>query len=185
MCLHVLRQLHRLLLVWGQMVNVMAITVVPVSLLLSYQYVLCVQCVSVCLYCVLCCGPVCVRSVCVGVLWPCVFVSVLWCVVVLCVCVRSVRVSLVCVCVCVCWFKTPPCVDQKTSPCVPVKRPCLMWHGRFAGTHGGVLNVHTEVFSEPRHTPHNTQHFFKCFLHEVSNSPTNEWACARALWHSG
>ena len=45
MCLHVLRQLHRMLLVIGQMVNVTAITVVPVSLLSSYQFVLC-------------CGPV-------------------------------------------------------------------------------------------------------------------------------
>ena len=52
---------------WGQMVDMTAITVVPVSLLSSYQYVSCVCSVSVCV--VLC-----------VVLWPCVF------------CVRSVRV---------------------------------------------------------------------------------------------
>ena len=69
MCFHVLRQLHRLLLMWGQMVNVTAITVVPVSLLSSYQYVLC-------------CGPVC--------LCPCCACSCVWSV---CACVDSKRFS--------------------------------------------------------------------------------------------
>ena len=78
MCLHVLRQLHRLLLVWGQMVNVMAIAVVPVSLPLS-KCVVCVQCAAVCVCVVSCVVALCVcgRSVCVGVLWPCASESVL------------------------------------------------------------------------------------------------------------
>ena len=35
----------------------------------------------------------------------------------------------------------------KTSPCVPAPRPHVSKHARGAGTHGDVLNVHTEVFS--------------------------------------
>ena len=34
----------------------------------------------------------------------------------------------------------------KTSPCVPAPRPHVSKHARGAGTHGDVLNVHTEVF---------------------------------------
>ena len=35
----------------------------------------------------------------------------------------------------------------KTSPCVPATTPaCVKTCGRGAGTHGGVLNLHTEVF---------------------------------------
>ena len=67
MCLHFLRQLHRLHPVRGEMVNVTAITVVPVSLRSSYQYVLCV-----CNVCVVGCGPVWVRSVRVRVCLVCV-----------------------------------------------------------------------------------------------------------------
>ena len=103
MCLHVLRQSPEC-----QVINV-TITVVPVSLLSSDQYVLCVQCVSMGeLCCVLCCGLV---YVCVGVLVSvlCMFV----CVFVFGVCLR-VQIQNASVC----RFKTPPCV--------PAKRPCLM-----------------------------------------------------------
>ena len=41
----------------------------------------------------------------------------------------------------------------KTSKCrfirplrVPAKRPCHIRHGRLAGTHGDVLNLHAEAF---------------------------------------
>ena len=76
------------------MVNVTAITAVPVSLLWSYQYVfLCVQCVSV-----VCC----VVALCV---WP---FCVCWCVVTLC--------PVLCVFVCVCFV----CVVKVCQRCVRV-----------------------------------------------------------------
>ena len=69
-------------------------------------------------------------------------------------------------------FKTPVC-PSKTSPCVRPRRPvyagttrtCYNVRARGAGTHGDVLNVHTEAFLNPhtgvlqRFTPqHKTQH---------------------------
>ena len=80
-----------------------------------------------------------------------------WCVGVLsvscaCRCACSVCVS-VCACRCV-WcgtLKTSVC-GFKTVSCVPAKRPCHIRHGRFAGTHGGVLNLHTEAFWIYAHT---------------------------------
>ena len=42
--------------------------------------------------------------------------------------------------------KKPPCVDSKRPRCVPAPRPHVSKHARGAGTHGDVLNVHTEVF---------------------------------------
>ena len=57
-----------------------------------------------------------------------------------------------------CRFKNVSVCTVRTSRCVPGKRPC----GRFAATHGGVLNVHTDTFwtytrrgfprAKPRHT---------------------------------
>ena len=118
MCLHVLRQLHRLLSVWGEMVNVAAITVVPVSLLSSYQHVLCVQCVCA----VLCCGPVCVWPFCVWSVLCCESVSALClCVFGLCVLIQNVSV---------CRFKTSPCLPANAR----------------VSCDTGVLPVNTEAF---------------------------------------
>ena len=67
----------------------------------------------------------------------------LWCVVdVLCVC-WCVRWCVWCgtLKTTVCRFRTPPC-----APCAPAKRPCRIRHGRFGGTHGDVVNLHTEAF---------------------------------------
>ena len=76
-----------------------------------------------------------------------------WCL----VCCVSVGVC-VCVCVGVCgatWHaENPPCVGFQTSPCVRSKRLRVYRKharmcstcARFSGTHGGVLNVHTETF---------------------------------------
>ena len=41
-----------------------------------------------------------------------------------------------------CRFKTPPCVHSKR----PRVSTCINTCGRGAGTHGDVLNVHTEAF---------------------------------------
>ena len=97
---------------------------------------------------------------------------------------------------------TSPCVRSKRPPCVPAPRPHVSYMWTWC-THGGVLKLHTEVFSVPRHThhtphtthnaqhtTHNTHHrtniqIYKFFLHEASNSPTNERAKVFALWHSG
>ena len=53
----------------------------------------------------------------------------------------------------------------ETLPCVLSKRPCLVRHGRFDGTHGSVLkvihgsvlNAHTALFSVQERNAH-TQH---------------------------
>ena len=76
-------------------------------------------CVCVCVGVLVCCAvSLCVVcGACVGV--ECVVCGCLWC-------------------ACVCRFKTPPCV--------PAKRPCHIRHGRFGGTHGDVLNLHTKAF---------------------------------------
>ena len=67
-----------------------------------------------------------------------------------------------------CPSKKPLC-RFKTSPCVPAPRPHVVTHmrvayARGAGTHGDVLNLHTEVFSAcqaaPHTTPHNTTSIF-------------------------
>ena len=101
-----------------------------------------------------------------GVCGVCVCWCVCWCVWWWGVC--GVCVLVVCVLVCVvCRFKAPPCV--------PAKRPCHTRHGRFGGTHGDVLNLHTEAFwiytrthnmnTNTEHeqntdtTPYHTQHF--------------------------
>ena len=71
------------------------------------------------------------------------------CGVAVCVAVWFVGV-VVCRCGCGCGcgvlcgtLKTPVCTF-KTSPCVPAPRPCQKkW---TCGTHGDVLNVHTEAF---------------------------------------
>ena len=40
-----------------------------------------------------------------------------------------------------------PCVHPKRPPCVPATTPtCVYTRGRVAGTHGDVLDVHTDVF---------------------------------------
>ena len=52
----------------------------------------------------------------------------------------------------------------KTFPCVPAKRPCHIRHGRFGGTHGEDLNLHTEALLNP-HT-HTTTHTHEHHLHE-------------------
>ena len=94
------------------------------------------------------------------------------CCVVMCGVGAGVGAQCVCVCVCgggcvvrgaccVCWVcnaawhaeKLPVC-RFKTSPCVRSKRLRVYWqnarmcstHARFAGTHGSVLNLHTETF---------------------------------------
>ena len=61
---------------------------------------------------------------------------------------------------------TPVCPSQK-PPCVDSKRPRVYRHprphvantcARGAGTHGDVLNLHTEVFSACQAAPHSTPH---------------------------
>ena len=70
-----------------------------------------------------------------------------------------------------------PCVRFKTSACVPAPSPhfsymwawCRYTRGRFERTHGGVLNVHTGVFtcfSPCRTTPHHT--------HQSHTTTTND-----------
>ena len=70
-------------------------------------------------------------------------------------------------------IKTSPCARNHNVPvctqskrlrvCTATKtRTCVSTCARGAGTHGDVLNLHTEVFSAcqaaPHTTPHNTQH---------------------------
>ena len=43
--------------------------------------------------------------------------------------------------------KKPPCVDSNVPVCTGTTRTCVTTCGRGAGTHGDVLNLHTEVFS--------------------------------------
>ena len=120
----------------------------------------CVVCVLVCV-CVGVCVGVCAESVwemcvlCFGAV-VCCFCVALWC-----WCVVCVRVCVVCVrCVCVlCVWRglargKPPVCRFKTSPCVGSKRLRVYRQNarmcstcaRFASTHGGVLNLHTETF---------------------------------------
>ena len=65
----------------------------------------------------------------------------------------------------VCRFKNASVCTFKTSPCMPATRAHAFEHVRVASihgdvfecTHGGVLNLHTGVFSVPHHTtPHHT-----------------------------
>ena len=115
---------------------------VSLSLSLSVSLCFCLSlslCLSVSLSvwccCVLCCVVLCVVVLC----------GVVWCV---CVCVCGV-----CVCVCVVvgfarlgTQKKPPCVDSK-RPRVYRHHAHMCYHmRRGAGTHGDVLNLHTEVF---------------------------------------
>ena len=86
-------------------------------------------------------------SFCVVVVCCCV--AVMWCVVVVClVCV----VVLLYVVVChaektpVCAFKTPACVRSKRPRVYGTTRTCFSTCARGAGTHGDVLNVHTQAF---------------------------------------
>ena len=123
--------------------------------------VLCRCCVVSC-----CCYVVCVcecmwcgRGVVCGVVLRVVVVVVVVLLSVLCCCVCGVWVCLVCG-VCVVWHAEKPwkhpCVAPDTPPCVDSKRPRVYRHhalvfktcGRAAGTHGDVLNRHTEACRE-------------------------------------
>ena len=81
----------------------------------------------------------------------------LWCVCVVCdVCVRCGVCAVWCLwCLCVwrglargkhpvCRFQTPPCVRSKRFRVYQQNARMLNTCARFASTHGGVLNVHTE-----------------------------------------
>ena len=91
------------------------------SLCLCLRVVVCGVCVVSCGLCAVCCACWCGCCCCV------------WCVVVFgCVVWHAEKTS-------VCRFKT--------SPCVPAPRlACVKTCGRGVGTHGDVLNLHTEVF---------------------------------------
>ena len=87
---------------------------------------------------------------------PCVVVVVV-CLVCCVLCVVS------CVLCLVLWcdtLKTHPVCPFKTSPCVPATRAHVFYTcARVAGTHGDILNGHTEGFSACHTTTqHNTQH---------------------------
>ena len=64
----------------------------------------------------------------------------------------------------VCRFKTPPCVHSKrlhvcrqhAHMCFNMCAWCRFTRGRFARTHGDVLNVHTGFVRVSHHTPHRT-----------------------------
>ena len=132
--------------------------------------------VCVCVVLAMCaCSVVYVLRVCVGcafrvlVLWCAVLCRYVWCWCwcwcamcgVWCLwCVVSVRVLIQNASVC----------RFKTSPCVPPKRPCHIQHGRFGGTHGGVLNLHTHTHKTPtteRQT--DTDRRLSFYLHLSSN----------------
>ena len=95
---------------------------------------------------------------CVLVLWCTVLYRYVWCGVcgVCVVCVVCVRCGVCGVCVCgaawhaetspVCRFQTPPCVRSKRFSVCRQNARMLNTCARFVGTHGGVLNVHTETF---------------------------------------
>ena len=82
--------------------------------------------------CTLCCGVVC-------------SVGGVWCGVVLCCSVwcgaawHAENTS-------VCRFKTPPCVRSRRLRVYRENARMCWTCGRFPGTHGGVLNAHTEAF---------------------------------------
>ena len=105
-----------------------------------------VMCCGVAVW-VMCCGGV-VWVMCCGVLWCCSVGDVLWwC------CVGDVLWCVVCCVVCCVTLKNPVCAF-KTLACVRSKRPRVyrqhahMFYtcARVAGTHGDVLNVHTQAF---------------------------------------
>ena len=92
------------------------------------------------------------------------------CLVLSCGVVVGCGVCLVCVLVFVCCgtvknVKKKPVCTFKTPPCVHSKRPRVYRHqahmydtcGLGAGTHGGVLNVHTETRSMQTPVPQHTQ----------------------------
>ena len=86
----------------------------------------------------------------------------------------------------------------KTSPCVRSKRFRVYWQnarmlntcGRFAGTHGCVLNLHTETFltytrvfsafQAALHTTHTTQHTTPHTTHNAHTTHTNAWTRAQS-----
>ena len=98
----------------------------------------------------MCCWRCVVVVVCCGVFGLClVCVAVMWCVVVVClVCV------VVLLCVVVCHAEKHPCVHSKrlrvyvqnVSVFTGTTRTCFSTCARGAGTHGDVLNVHTQAF---------------------------------------
>ena len=81
-----------------------------------------------------------------------------------------------------------PVCTFKASPCVPAPRAHVFQHvrvvpaytGRFACTHGGVLNPHTGVFSVPHHTAH-THHDHN---HSHSHNDTHHRPHQRHHMHS-
>ena len=78
-------------------------------------------------------------SLCLSVsVWCCVLCCVLCCVVLYCVCGVVCGAAGHAENASVCRFKT--------SPCVPAPRGCVTTCGRGVGTHGDVLNLHTETF---------------------------------------
>ena len=86
---------------------------------------------------------------CCGVLLCVVSVAVMWCCVVVClVCV------VVLLCVVVCHAEKHPCVHSKrlrvyvqnVTVCTRTTRTCGNTCARGGGTHGDVLNVHTQAF---------------------------------------
>ena len=92
---------------------------------------------------------VCVVSVRVHLVWwrVCMYmwrgVYMLWCGVVLC---GVVRCGAPCGKPSVCRFKTPPCVRSRRLRVYPENARMFNTCARFPGTHGGVLNAHTEAF---------------------------------------
>ena len=56
----------------------------------------------------------------------------------------------------VCSFKTPPCVRSGRLRVYEENARMFNTCGRFLGTHGGVLNLHTERFSACQAAPHHT-----------------------------
>ena len=87
------------------------------------------------------------------------------------------------VCGCVCWGRRGRRCVHRTHPGVYVRNALRVYQhhahmfltcGLGAGTHGGVLNAHTEVFSVSRHTPqpHNQNN-----KHDTQHNTTNQWCC--------
>ena len=110
------------------------------------------MCRVVCCACVLKWLCVCVESVCgvcAGVGAQCVVCGVcgvccvcaVWCVCVVCVWRGLTRGKLP-----VCRLKTSPCAGSKRLRVYPQNDRMCSTCARFAGTHGGVLNLHTETF---------------------------------------
>ena len=95
--------------------------------------VCCMLYVVCCMWCVVCCGVVCSVVVC----------GVVWCCVVLCGVVRLGMRKTPSVCR---FKKTPPCVRSRRLRVYRGNARMFNTCGRFPGTHGGVLNAHTEAF---------------------------------------